>query len=245
MEAILGYEAAEFEQRTVGDKIFIPKINKVLKVIGILERVGTQDDGIVFIPLKTTQNLFGLDNKLTGIGIKLKDISQLSVFEEDLYHEPGIQVISMAQVRGTIYNLISSAKVMTSSVAVIAIIVAIIGVINTILMSVLERTKEIGILKAIGASSFNIFQLIWFETTLICALGGVVGNIFALIGSGIIEFILKGALPYAPAGKLVFLEPSLVISSIVLAVIVGLITGIYPALRASRLRPVEAIRIGE
>jgi len=244
-EVIMGYEVAEFEQRLPGDDIFIPNINKVMKVAGIFERTGTQDDGIIFLPLKTAQKIFDLPGKLTGIGIKLKDIGALAAFEEDLYNEPGIQVISMAEVKGTIFNLISSAKVMTNSVAIIAIIIAVIGVINTILMSVFERTKEIGIMKAIGASGLDIFRIIWLETTLICVIGGIAGDIIAIIGAHGVELILRQVLPYTPGGKLVFISPLLLAVSFIGAVIMGLIAGIYPAFRASSMRPVEAIRLGD
>lgn len=244
-EAIMGYEAAEVEQRLVGDKIFIPNINKVLTVVGIFERTGTQDDGVIFMPLKTAQQIFSLPNKLTGLGIKLKNIQEIGKFEEDLYNEPGIQVISMAQVRGTILNLISSAKVLANSIAVIAIFIAVIGVVNTILMSVFERTREIGVMKAIGASRTDIFELIWAETILVCVFGGILGSILALLGSSVVEKIIKGILPYAPSGQLVLIRPSLLLAALVGAIILGIVSGIYPAWRASSMRPVEAIRTGE
>ena len=244
-EAIMGYEVAEFEQRLPGDEIFIPNLNKVLKVVGIFERTGTQDDGVIFLPLKATQRIFDLPGKLTGIGIKLKDISTISDFEETLYNEPGIQVISMAQVKGTIFNLVSSAKVMTNSIALIAVLIALIGVINTILMSVFERTKEIGVMKAIGASRLDIFRIIWMETTLICVIGGVAGDLIAILGTNIVEHILRQVLPYAPGGKLVFITPLLLVSSFIGALAAGLFAGIYPAFRASSMRPVEAIRLGD
>jgi putative ABC transport system permease protein len=244
-EAIMGYEAAEVEQRLVGDKIFIPNINKILTVVGIFERTGTQDDGVIFMPLKTAQQIFSLPNKLTGVGIKLKDIQEIGNFEEDLYNEPGIQVISMAQVRGTILNLISSAKVLANSIAVIAIFIAVIGVVNTILMSVFERTREIGVMKAIGASRMDIFKLIWAETILVCMFGGILGSILALLGSSVVEKIIKGILPYAPSGRLVLIRPSLLLAALVGAIILGVVSGIYPAWRASSMRPVEAIRTGE
>ena len=244
-EAIIGYEAAEFEQRVPGDLILIPNLNKPLKVVGIFERTGTQDDGIIFIPLKSAQRLFELPGKLTGIGIKLKEIGLLSAFEESLYNEPGIQVISLAQVKGTIFNLVSSSKAMTNSVAFIAILIAVIGVINTILMSVFERTKEIGVMKAIGASRLDIFQIIWLETTFICVLGGIAGDLIAILGTNLVEHIIRQVLPYAPVGKLVIISPLLLIISFIGAVIMGLVAGIYPAFRASSMRPVEAIRSGD
>jgi len=242
-EAIMGYEVAELEQRVVGDQIFIPRIDKVLTVIGIFERTGTQDDGIIFLPLQTAQSTFELPETITGIGIKLKEITQLSAFEEDLYNEPGIQVISMAQVKGTILNLMSSAKVLANSIATVAIIIAIIGVMNTILMSVFERTKEIGVMKALGASRLDIFKIIWTETTLVCVIGGIIGIVIAYAGGNIVEHVVKQILPYAPSGQLVVITLPLLLGSLVGAVLTGLIAGIYPALRAASMRPVEAIRI--
>jgi putative ABC transport system permease protein len=244
-EAVMGYEVAELEQRLPGDQIFIPNLNKVLKVVGILERTGTQDDGIIYLPLSSAQRIFDLSGKLTGIGIKLKEIGAISAFEEALYNEPGIQVISMAEVKGTIFNLIASAKVMTNSVALIAVIIAVIGVVNTILMSVFERTKEIGVMKAIGASRLDIFRIIWLETTLICLLGGITGDIIAVFGAQAVEYILRHVLPYAPGGKLVLISPVLLAGSFCGAVLMGLIAGIYPAYHASSMRPVEAIRLGD
>ena len=244
-EAIMGYEAAEVEQRSVGDKIFIPGREKVLTVKGIFERTGTQDDGMIFIPLATSQRIFDLPNKLTGIGIKLKDIRTIAQFEEDLYNVPGIQVVSLAQVRGTILNLISSARAMASSVAFIAVFIAIIGVTNTILMSVFERTREIGVMKALGASATDIFKVIWMETTLICVLGGALGVILAVLGSSVVEQIIRQVLPYAPTGRLVFIKPSFLAVSFLGTVLMGLLAGTYPALRASLMKPIEAIRSGE
>ncbi len=241
-EAIMGYEAAEIEQRSVGDEIFIAKLNKVLKVVGILERTGTQDDGVIFLPMKTAQKIFDLPGKITGIGIKLKDFGQLSAFEEDLYNEPAIQVVSMAQVKGTIFNLMASAKILANSIATVAVIVALVGVINTILMSVFERTKEIGVMKALGASRSDVFRIIWIETTLICVLGGLLGEILAIVGSGAVEYILKRILPYAPSGKLVLISMPLLLISLAGAVVTGLLAGIYPAFRAASMHPVEAIR---
>lgn len=244
-EVIMGYEAAEVEQRLVGDEIYIPRIDKTLKVVGIFERSGTQDDGIIFLPLKTTQAIFSLNGKLTGLGLKLKNIQDIAQFEEDLYLEPGIQIISMAQVRGTILNLIASAKVMANSIGIIAVFIAVIGVVNTILMSIFERTREIGVMKAIGASKVMVFKLVWTETILVCAIGGFLGSIAAVAGSGLVEAIIKAVLPYAPSGQIVLITPALILTAFGGTIVTGIIAGIYPSWRASSMRPVEAIRVGE
>ncbi len=244
-EAIMGYEAAELEQRLVGDKIFVPDKEAVLTVVGILERTGTQDDGTIFLPMKTIQRIFNVEGKLTGIGIKLKQLEKLPEFEERLYAIAAIQVVSMAQVKGTILNLVNTAKILIMSVASIAIFVAIIGVINTILMSIFERTQEIGIMKAIGASRFDIFKLILMETLIICTLGGIFGSTVAILGGSLTEVLVRKLMPYTPMGKLILITPELLLFCFLGAIILGIISGIYPALRASSMRPIEAIRSGE
>jgi len=244
-EVIMGYDAAESEQKTVGDKISIPNKDVTLIIVGIFERTGTQEDGDIFLPLKTTQRIFEVGGKLTGIGIKLKQIEKISEFEERLYPMASIQVISMSQVKGTILNLVNSAKILIMSVAFIAIFVAIIGVINTILMSVFERTQEIGIMKAIGASKLDIFKLIWIETLIICTLGGIFGSIVAIFGGNFTELLVRKVMPYAPGGKLLLITPELLLFSFFGVIIIGIISGLYPAFRAASMRPIEVIRSGE
>ncbi len=244
-EAILGYDAAESEQKSVGDKISIPGKDITFTIVGVFNRTATQEDGVIFLPLKTTQRIFDVEGKLTGIGIKLKQIEKISEFEERLYPIASIQVISMSQVKGTILNLVNSAKVLIMSVAFIAIFVAILGVINTILMSVFERTQEIGIMKAIGASKLDIFKLIWIETLIVCTLGGIFGSIIAIIGGNLVELLVREVMPYAPSGKLLLITPDLLAYSFLGVIIVGIISGLLPALKAASMRPIEVIRSGE
>ncbi|MDR1499235.1 MAG: ABC transporter permease, partial [Rickettsiales bacterium] len=84
-EIVLGYEAAELEQREVGDLMILPNSNEEYKVVGVLIRTGTQDDGMIFLPLKTAQKTFGREGELTMLGIRLRrEIDQIA-FEEELY----------------------------------------------------------------------------------------------------------------------------------------------------------------
>lgn len=241
-EVIMGYEAAELEQRLSGDKFFIPGVEGEFTVAGVFERTGTHDDGTIFMPLSTVQSLFKLEKKLTGVGIKLKDVSMIPDFEESLYNVPAIQVISMAQVKGTIMGLVQSAQVMVTAVAVIAVIVAVFGVINTLLMSIMERTREFGMFKSVGASGMQIFTMVLYETILICSVAALTGNIFAWLSSKGVEGIIRTILPYTPSGDLVIITPEIISISLIGAILIGILSGIYPAIRASLLSPVEAIK---
>jgi putative ABC transport system permease protein len=241
-EAVMGYEAAELEQREVGDKILIPEKNIEFKVVGILERTGTQDDGTIFIPLRTAQKVFGRPDEITTLGIKVKKGVDSTRLEDKLYKLPDVQVVSLTQVKQTIMGLISTAKVMVLSIAIIAILIAMVGVINTILMSVHERFQEIGILKTIGAMPWDIFKLIWIETLILCAIGGVLGVGLALILSRVTGMVIRYVLPYAPIGGLVLIDLKLVLITIAVVLCIGLLSGLYPAWKAGRIRPLEAIR---
>ena len=242
MEAVMGYEAAELEQREAGDILLIPEKDIELKVVGVLKRTGTQDDGTIFMPIRTVQTLFNKPGELTGLGIKVKQEADIVAFEEKLYGLPDVQVVSLAQVKQTIMNLVTTARIMVFSIAVIAVLIAMVGVINTILMSVFERYQEIGILKSIGAMPWDIFKLIWIETVILCFLGGVAGTAMAFGLSKITEVLIRNLLPYAPTGSLIQLDFRLVAMTMVAVMIIGVVSGMYPAWKAARIRPLESIR---
>jgi putative ABC transport system permease protein len=240
-EAVMGYEAAELEQREVGDMCLVPEKNVKLKVVGILERTGTQDDGTIFVPLKTLQKVAEIE-KITTIGIKVRKDADMAKLETKLYQLPDVQVVSFSQVKQTIMKLIATARVMVLSIAVVAIVIAMVGVVNTILMSVLERLQEIGILKTMGAMPADIFRLVWTETLILCTCGGISGIGLAFVLARITDVLIRRILPYAPSGGLVAIDSKLALQTLAIIIAVGLASGLYPAWKAGRVRPLESIR---
>jgi len=241
-EAVMGYEAAELEQREIGDKLLIPGLNAELKVVGVLKRSGTQDDGTIFLPISAVQKIFSKQGKLTGLGIKVKKGADMDAFENRLYDLPDVQVVSMAQVKSTIMSLVTSAKVIVFAIAFIAVIIAMAGVVNTILMSVMERYGEIGILKSMGAMPLDIFRMIWAETAILCSIGGMAGIALSLATARAAEAAVRHFLPFTPNGNMIALDFNIAAGAFGLIVVGGLLSGIYPAWRAARVRPLEAIR---
>lgn len=254
-EVVMGFEVAEYEQRKVGDVFYasvMPKggvtpVAQAFKVVGVLERTGSQDDGTVFLPLGTAQRLFGREGELTIIGIKLREFTgvRMREFEGRWMGIPEVQVVSLEQVKGALVSLVGTAQTMVAAVALIAFVVAMLGVINAILMSVYERIGEIGIMKAIGAGRWQVFQLIWTETLMICLAGAVVGSVMAAVSAGITDSALRRLLNIGVTQPLVNITPWLLAVAIAGAVLLGLLAGIWPAQRAARLSPVEAIRSNE
>ncbi len=253
-EVVMGYEAATYEQRKVGDEFYLSvapngKTEAVMhkfRVVGVLARTGSQDDGTVFMPYTTAQKVFGRPAQLTIVGVKMKDFTGPAVrdFTERWVKLPEVQVVGLEQVKSTLVMLVGAAQVMLTAVAAIAVVVATIGVINTILMSVYERTGEIGIMKAIGASRSDIFQLIWLETLAVCTLGAVVGCVVAILGVRVVEKAITALLDIGIRGSVVSITPGVLGAAIMGTIVVGFFAGLYPAWRAASMRPVEAIREG-
>jgi len=240
-EAVFGYEVAELEQREVGDLYLIPEKEVEVKVVGVLERTGTQDDGTIFLPIKTVQRIFNV-HELTSIGIKVRKDADLKAFEDKMYKLPDVQVVSLSQVKTTILTLVSTARVMVFSIALIAILIAMMGVVNTVLMSVMERRQEIGILKSMGAMAGDVFKLVWLETVILCVGGGLVGTGLALLTARLTDVLVRRLLPYAPSGGLVAIDAGLVAMTLAVVTAVGLVSGMYPSWKAARMRPLDTIR---
>jgi putative ABC transport system permease protein len=194
------------------------------------------------VPLTEAQRVFDKEGKITTIAVKVRDVSQISKISAEMERIPDIQVVTMTQIMGTIMNLAGSARSLLLTVIAIALIISAFGIINTLLMSVNERTREFGVMKAIGASGLDIGKMVLAETVFITFSGGVIGTIAAVVGSRVIEGFVRGMLPYSPRGTMVSLSPELIGFALVFSIALGLVCGIYPAFKSSRLTPMEAIR---
>ena len=241
-DVILGNDVKLIELSNIGDQIYMPEKDKTLDVVGVLQPTGNEDDGFFYVPLATAQAMFDQPDKLTGISIRLKNPDDAPVVAAQLGKIKGAEVITMGELLGTMMTLMGSAKSLLLSIVMIIIIISALGVLNTVLMSVFERTREIGVMRATGASQAHIFGLVWLETLMLSLLGGIGGLGLALVGARALESLVKRFLPLAPKGSVIALEPGsfLLIMAFVLGIAV--VAGFYPALRAARAKPIEALR---
>jgi len=249
-DVVLGSDVALIEQSQVGDQVYVPEKDLTLDVVGVLQPTGNEDDGMFYIPLKTAQQYFvdstiaagGGTDKLTGISIRLKNPDDAPVIASQLGKLKGAEVITMGELLGTMMSLMGAAKSLLLSIVLIIIVISALGVLNTVLMSVFERTKEIGVMRATGAAQAHIFGLVWLETLILSLLGGIGGLALALVGSRLLESIVKKLLPLAPKGSVVALEPGSFILIMAFVIGIAVVAGFYPAFRAARAKPIEALR---
>ena len=239
---VLGAEAARVEKRTVGDKVFFPELEAEFTVSGVLERTGSEDDGWFYIPLKTAQRLFKKEGKLTGVGVNVANVEKLQETKEALELIPDAYVVTAQQMMEQILKLIGSSKTLMFAVLGIALAIAVLGVLNTVLMSVMEKLREFGYMRCVGASPGDIFKIVLSETVTLCLLGGVLGVIVGALGSSVADQLIRQVLPYAPAGKMVVFDPAMLVLTLTVTVGIGALAGLYPSWKASHASPMEAIR---
>lgn len=242
-DVVLGAEAAETEMRSPGDKFYNTGTNQELVVSGVLQRTGTSDDSLFFVTLASAQAMAGRPGRLTAVAIRLRDPAQSSRAAARLQTIPGAQVVTLTEMRGTFLNLLISARTVVLAITLAAIGVSTLGVFNTMTASVLERTGEMAVLRALGASRWNTFCLLGLESVMLAAIGGAVGSAFAwLLGSTVLR-LAGPLLPLAvPPRSMTPLTLDALLSSLGLVLVVGVLAGLHPAWRASRMSPSAALR---
>lgn len=240
---ILGDEAATVEERVPGDKFYSPETGQTLRVAGVLERSGTSDDSLFFVPLATAQKMFGQPRRLTAIAIRLRDPALLGEALERLQKIPGAQVVTLSEMMGTFLNLVGTVRTLLLSIAVVAVTISVLSVFNTLLTAVVERMSELSLLRALGASKGHVFGLIALESLLLAGTGSVCGLALASVIGGALEGFVKRFVPFAPPDSLFSLTPTIAGQCLTLGIGIGLLAGVYPAWQASRMQPADAMRL--
>ncbi|WP_395088684.1 ABC transporter permease [Armatimonas sp.] len=243
---LIGAELAKARGWKLQETVALPGITgRQGTVAGILAPTQGPDDFFVYLPLPDAQKLFGRPGALTHILIRLQNPDEVDKVTAALRGcDAGLEmtVVPLAHLFETIQALVRATRLLLGCITLAALLAAGAGVTNTILMAVSERTREIGILRAVGVTPGAVFGLIWLETVALCLLGSFLGIGLALIAATGVESWLRHLLPYVPTDRLLSPHLTLVLSCLIVAPLLGTLAALLPALRAARLSPALAIR---
>ena len=207
-------------------------------IVGVLEYTGSFFDNAVQIPLDRAQKFYSREDTVSFIlAVPEPDADPEDLAKRIELNVEKVKTFSPSELRKQIEQSLIVFSLITISAAALAAIIGGLSVMNTMLMSVSERTKEFGLMKALGAETKDILFMTMGEA----ALMGVLGGIFGIIGGGALVYYLNEYL--ASRGTVLFtITPRLIVIAIVFATLLGVLSGMYPAYRAAKMSPMEALR---
>ena len=235
------YEIGVNDRITINDSKF--------RVIGVLEKQGgfrSNVDAQIYVTKRDAVTI--LDNEdISTIFVRVRNIGEAEEIadeiEERIDENHKLDDFTSAMAMGgaieQLEYIFGILRISLLIIASISLIVAAMGIMNTILMSVMERTHEIGVMKAIGAKNRNILFLFLMEAGVVSVVGGVCGCIAGVIGAQAISFGIQTLFDVEIAA---IVKPEVLLGAVAVAMLVGILSGLYPARKASKMSPVEAVR---
>lgn len=236
--------------------------SRTYKIVGILEQSGTGsfggDDRTVFMTLTSARNIIDdVDsNEYSSIEVKITDADYYEEISENiegvLYTSRSVTedsqdftVTSAAAMAETMTETMQTLSFFFIGIAAISLLVGAIGIANTMFMSVMERTRLIGILKSLGTRNSEIMKLFLAESGIIGFMGGLLGIFLGLILVGLITNMgisFMGMGPMAQSNTIAVVSPDLILFALVFSTVIGIVSGLIPARTAAKLQVVEAMR---
>ncbi|MCA9217902.1 MAG: ABC transporter permease [Planctomycetales bacterium] len=235
---LLGSQLAERIGKRVGDDVVFFEEEK-FKVVGIYESYSTWENGSMIIPLSQLQRLSDRDNQITFVNVKLASQTTDAVEKTRQAIEAIDPTFSAMPTRDFVKNdaRIQIAGAMANMTSLIALFIGAIGMLNTMITSVYDRTRELGILRAIGWKRYRVIGMILSEACLLSAVAALIGATF-----GVICTRLLSQLPAVSGVISPHISFAALLQGFAIAIVIGLLGAAYPAYRAACLLPTAAFR---
>ena len=232
-EVILGKIYADDNNLSVGDTLRVD--GEDFDVVGIIETGDSNMAGAVFTSIEKVADVNDDSNSISNIYVKVEkgaDAQEVANRIDSMYGD-NITTISSVMEMGQMADMLNMLKASSWGISLLAIVVGGLGIINTMLMSVFERTREIGVLKAVGWSNRKILTMIVGESLVITIVSAIIGSIIGVV----LCTFLAPMMGLKPVFSL-----DIFVQAFGIAIIVGIIGGLYPAIKAIKLPPTEALR---
>jgi putative ABC transport system permease protein len=234
-QALIGAMAAELLEFDVGDKIALN--GSEVAIAGILEETGSNEDYQVFLHIEAAQQAFGKDGLVSSIDVRaLCSACPTSDIAGSINGNiPGVRAVAVKQIAETEMGMMEKVSKFLLALAGITLAVGCFGVVNTMLTSVHERIKDIGIMRAVGASRNQIIKIFLYEAIIIGVAGGFLGYIAGTLLAYVVGPLIFG-------GVAVTYVPQYFLPSLALAAFIAVIATVYPAFRASKIKVADSFR---
>lgn len=234
-QALLGAQAAERLNLNIGDSVALNE--KQVAIVGVLEETGSSDDYQIFVPLPVLQSAFGKEGVISSVDIRaLCNACPVETIADSINQNiSGVRALAVKQVAETEMGMIDKISKFMLALAGITLVIGAFGVVNTMMTSVHERIKDIGIMRAVGASRRQIIKAFIYEAVVIGIAGGAVGYL-----AGTLAAYAVGPLVFE--GTTISYMPQYLPLSLALAVFVAVIAAVYPAYRATTIKVSDSFR---
>ena len=249
--AVIGSGVASgLYKKDIGVNQVITVNGKSVRVVGILKEADGGQDNQIYMPIEAAVNVVTDAKKdiydsiqvkaqsLDVVDTVVKEIEKKLMISRHINKEADrdFSVTALKSMAQTVTSMLNSMTLFLGAIAAVSLIVGAVGIANTMFTAVLEKTKEIGTMKAIGAKNKDILMIFVYNSAMVGLVGGILGVMLgAIVSAG-----LQSMMGNMASGS--GLSPKLIVEGLVLAVMIGVISGAVPAYRASKMKPVDALR---
>jgi putative ABC transport system permease protein len=254
--AVIGSGAASgIYKKDIGVNQVITVNGKSVRIVGVLKEEGGGQDREIYMPIDAAVNVIKDAKKgvFNSIAVKAKSVDVVDTVTEAIEkklmisrhinkkEDRDFSIITLKSMAESVTNMTSSVTLFLGAIAAVSLIVGAVGIANTMFTSVLEKTKDIGTMKAIGAKNRDILKIFLFNSAMVGFVGGIFGIILGALVSAVFPMI--GVSMTSPESETsISFSPRMMILGLGLAVLIGVVSGVVPAYRASKLKPVDALR---